>query len=394
MISPALYTLLIAVSAFLSALVGHLKPLTSDNLRDRKWGLISIILLIPTIGLQIYYYIYNEEEAKNLNNFLAHQETKIDEASGATSLNSRFFIVDDDGQNLYEYREAPKDRVRGLSFHAFYRIHTTSRTQLKNIKPEEVNYVNDLEAAATNNNKLYLVTSQSQSSTDRVRRSGRELLLEVEPPSSKKQEYANVLRAVRLRRQNDDKIQKALKQIEDKLNGSLEQSVNDPNLEGLAIDKKGNFYLGFRNPILMIGSESYAIILKTTRENIFANSLQFEGIALKLNSSDPDENYGIVSLEYDNKTDTLLVLGNAPQKNKFLPPKLWHWHPNDELIQEATQVQDWSLKIPEYFRKNESPAKPEAIVVPMGSKYGFVFTDSERHGGIWQFPRQDLGFSD
>lgn len=375
-------SLMLLVLSLVAGVVAAWEKLTAPEYRKRILGWLTIFFLLCSLGLQGYRENSTRTELEGVQTFIDLEERRIDEASGAASLNGRIFVVDDEDPKVYQYSDTKGETRDKATFFEEYRIRSSQEMQSA-IKPKIIDQVDDLEAAATYKNKLYLVTSHSLNKK-RERKDSRELILEIERFESaglSGEAVAYVGRAATL----VPSLEHALQEVQSQRQGSLIENEDRLNIEGLAIDANGNAYIGLRNPLLKIGNQEYAIVLRMTIESIFSESPKAKVFALRLEDSGKD--YGITSLEYDQKTQAVLVLGNSPQKEGkegFFPPKLWIWHPNDHHTQTPNSVRNWSLKIPEKFH-----AKPEALV--LGVEQGFIFIDARGHGGRRVFDRGDLG---
>jgi hypothetical protein len=244
---------------------------------------------------------------------------------------------------------------------------------------EVIKKVDDIEAAATYKNKLYLLSSHSLNKRGDQDPS-RELILEIEQfTGSKDKAVAHVARVATLKG-----IVGKLEELTKKYKGKLEKNQDKPNIEieGLAIDKHGCAYIGLRHPLLQIERQGFAIVLRMSVDSIFSASPEAKINILRLEYR--SKGYGITSLEYDPETGEILILGNSPKKDKFFPPKLWVWRPNDDPIQTPRLSKNWSLMMPQIFK-----AKPEAIV--LHADKGFVFIDAVGYGGQRVYSREELG---
>jgi hypothetical protein len=402
----------------LTLLVGvatHWENIFGADRRKRMIGFLSLGLLLLTVVMQgTREFLVNSEEFTRTE-FLDSLAREVDEASGATSLGERVFVVDDEARGLYEFKyEGGSKRVvhehtyklqasKNVSEPGASREHLakTLRESEADVNLEEdpkkkviklIEGVDDLEGAAAYDNKLYLISSHSWNKRNE-RNESRELFLEIGLPQ-KKAETACVERAANL----TFCIKNALKGYRDARKLTVDEG--QPNVEGLAIDTEGKVYIGLRNPMVIEGGQTYAVILEARVESLFSGDPQARAVLLKLDDS--GRKYGIVSLEYDKLSDKVVILGNSSQspnhdttvpnrdtdgrgKEAFLPSKLWVWDPKKDGA-EPVKVKDWSLSLPKEF-----DAKAEAIALPERIGYGFLFLDAIGYGGKRVVSRKQLG---
>ncbi len=312
---------------------------------------------------------------ETVEEFAAHEEKRIGEASGAAALNGRIYVVDDDKPHIYEYEYSPPHKK--AVFLEKYRIRD-ARKEPGTIKEKHVEKVSDLEGAASYNRRLYVVTSHSLTKKGKAKKK-RELLLEIGKfeKSAEGEFIAHVSNAASL----TNAIHRSLAELT-KRKAKLIETKRRWNIEGFGIDRLGTAYFGFKNPLVELDNQIYVIVMSAKLDHIFSGEVLLKTILLRLEHS--GKFYGIASLQFD--SGTLFILGKSPKSEIFLDPKLWKLTPTDANVQEPMLVKNWSLKLPPRFQ-----ARPEALVLPPNSRQGFIFLDAPGHGGQRVYPRAALG---
>jgi class 3 adenylate cyclase len=312
---------------------------------------------------------------ETIEEFVAQEEKRVQEASGGAALNGRIYVVDDEKPDIYEYKYSPQHKK--AIFLEKYRIRD-ARKEAGIIREKHVEKVHDLEGVASYKRHLYVVTSHSLTKKDNAKKK-RELLLQI--GKFEKLADGDTIARVSNATSLTNAIHKSLAGLT-KRNTKLIETENRWNIEGFGIDPSGTAYFGFRNPLLKIDNQAYAIVLSANLERLFSGKAILKPILLRLEHS--GQAYGIGSLEFDR--GSLFILGRSPKNRVFLAPKLWKLTPTDAKIQEPVLVKNWSLKLPPRFQ-----AMAEALVLPPNSRQGFIFLDAEGHGGQRVYGRAVLG---
>ena len=394
------------VSGVVAAWEKHFAP----KRKRRALGVLALILLVISLVVQGCLAVYKGMEEESLNTFLENQETTIEEASGAAYLKDNVFVVDDESPTVYGYRY--NQALGRASLEKQYRILPGPTMQplfsSEEVKPGservsiDIAKVDDLEAAAAYNGKLYVISSHSRDKKG-DRKSIRELILEIDRfvtlpkllkekrvrcPEDKREGEGNhhpsdSIACVRRAATLTTAVNHALKEISTWPRSKLRYGEEGANIEGLAIDDRGVVYIGLRNPLVDVDGQLFAILLQTTVESVFTDRREVRIIRLRLEKG--NAHYGIASLEYDQEGGTLLILGNGPEKRNDVTPRLWLWHPNLNEADEPPRAA-WSLRMPKEF-----DAKPEALALSGDGGPAFVFIDAPGHGGQRVVPRKKLG---
>lgn len=390
----------LAVLAVLSTVVGVWDKLTS---KIRKALILATILIAIAAGSQIIQVIQKQqqldtikeqqrviEDAALLNN---SKLVYIDEASGGATKENLAYLVDDSEPNLFVFEY--------LELEGRYQAHLPKPLDLVDVRPcNERDWkekgdcppkltltkklINDLEGTAIDRDgNLYLTTSHSNTK-DGEPDPARSLFLRITPEGV----VLNVTRKLR------DKIKKLFEsKLDGKAKNPVKEWVNENDkvevmqIEGLAVDESGLIYLGFRAPLV---DEKYALVLRTSAEQIFRDDPQFESFLLDLKPHD-GENYGIVSLEWDSQNRRMLILGNSPKHYTTWPPVIWSWDVKDPKTIQTTEAfhgEIFSLKPSPGSR----PAKPEVLLIPKTDRI-HLFFDAQGTGGQLGLIREGMNLN-
>lgn len=398
---------ILAVLAVLSTVVGVWDKLTS---KISKALILATILIAIAAGSQIIQVIQKKqqlgtieeqqriiEDANLLNN---SNLIEIDEASGGATRGNLAYLVDDSEPNIfvYEYVEEYQYKPhRSLDIiddrHCNERLDWGEACKEGRFTTLNKKMINDLEGAAIDRDgNLYLTTSHSYA---------KDAYAKDENPKN-----PDPARAVFLKTSLDGHVLNATRKLwgiirelfRNKLGGiaknPVPEYVNEGNkleimqIEGLAIDKDNKIYLGFRAPLV---DDQYALVLRTSVEQIFKDNPQFESFRLDLRRPDGSK-YGIVSLEYDAQTNRIIILGNSPMHYPMpyttYPPVIWSWDVKDPKNIQTPEVfngEIFSLKPAPGSR----PAKPEVLLIPKPDRF-HLFFDAQGTGGQLDLIREGM----
>ena len=316
-------------------------------------------------------------EKARLNVFTHSGLAQIDEASGASydPKTKAAYIVDDDRPSIFKF-EFNKNENK------YQYIAELPLIALSGKKYEGSN-LEDLEAMALYQDKLYAVTSHSNKTTGEEKLK-RQLLLEVDISDGK---FGTVTRETNLRKAIFDRF----KQPIGGRNGPLVSAYRDEeerlevmNIEGLAISKKGRVYFGFRTPFI---DGTHALVLTANLDELFDNDAILDVVLLELLHE--GKHYAITDLAFDKNGQDILVMGNSRKRLEYFPPGLWQWTPQPEQgVQQVKLLSIGFMKPPELFR-----AKPEALIVSSEDHIG-IFADAEGYGGQQVYKRVALGLEE
>lgn len=362
--------------------------------RDVPKRRIAMSLIgIATLGLiwQIYqsYGVRNElkkknDEVKKLKQDVSVVNSKLfNEASAGTIIKDLAYVVDDEKPNIFVFRLDEEYQL-------------VDKIELKeNGKVLTGDDVDDLEAIASADGKLYLITSHSNTKRGKPNEA-RQRLLEVSLHADTRGQVTN--RADNL----GELIWKDLKglaapyQNEDRKNEIMQ-------IEGLAIDEGGNAYIGLRAPLTI--ENDHALVLSAKLSDLFSKGKepQFKVFRLNLwqqNENDNHENvpHGIVSLDYDTQTGNMLIVGNSAKNSRYFSPILCQWDFAGEHKNDAIQNPKCN-PIPPYevFGSTPKTSKIELLLLPREAKsdrvFTFLDTDDKGNGGQLSYTRSELGLA-
>lgn len=398
---------ILAMLAVLSTVVGVWDKLTS---RIRTALILAIILIAIAAGSQIVQVIEKKQqldkEKQQSNTIQEQQRTiedanllnnsnliEIDEASGGATWQDLAYLVDDSEPNIfvYKYFESEnqyKPYTKPLDIiddrHCNERLDWGEPCKPGTFTTLGKKMINDLEGVAIDREgNLFLTTSHSYAKGE----------------DPKKPDPA---RAVLLKTSREGHVINATKKLREIIRGLFKsklgglaknpvpeytneaQKLEIMQIEGLAIDKDNRIYLGFRAPLV---DEQYALVLRTSAEQIFTDNPQFESFLLDLRRPDGSK-YGIVSLDYDAQNNRMIVLGNSTKHYTTWSPVIWSWEVGDpRIIQptEAFQGEIFSLKAAPGSR----PAKPEVLLSPKADRI-HLFFDAQGTGGQLDLIREGM----
>ena len=389
---------ILAVLAVLSTVVGVWEKLTS---KIRNALIFATILVAIAAASQIVQVIQKKqqldtieeqrriiEDANLLNN---SNLIEIDEASGGATRGNLAYIVDDEEPNIFVYAYSESEyqyepyisKPLDIIDDRPCKERLNWREACKEGSPTTLNkkMISDLEGAAIDRDgNLYLTTSHSNK-TNGDPDPARALFLKTSLDG-------HILNATR-------KLKEIIRELfRNRLGGRAKNPVPEDlnkarqleimQIEGLAIDNENRLYLGFRAPLV---DDQYALVLRTSADQIFRDNPQFESFLLLLRGSDGSK-YGIVSLEYDAQNNQIIILGNDPKHYSGVPPVIWSWNVKDPNIIQATEVfngEIFSLKPAPGSR----PAKPEVLLIPKTDRI-HLFFDAEGTGGQLDLIREGM----
>ena len=344
-------------------------------MRERFVGLASITVLTIGLAWQLYEMYRSEQVIAQLAVFTQSGLADVDEASGGAFDPERgiAYLVDDDEAKVFIF--SASGAGGGYSPQGSFPLIDLTGEKLKNKTLE------DLEAAAYHEGKLYLITSHSNRRSG-VEEARRQWFLEV---SLEAEQRGQVLRKSSPRDAILARLDGPAGRHGEPLSANYmrdeEQQREMMNIEGLAIDGEGRAYLGFRNPLV---DRKYAIVLRAGLDELFGPNPEFEAFLLPL--SIKSNNYGISDMAVDTLTGDILILANSSRRFEFFDPALWRWRPAQmEGFQSARLVKAGLMKAPEHFR-----AKPEVLLVSNDNRVT-LFADAEAYGGQLSFTRAELG---
>ena len=379
-----------------AGIVSNYERLTDKDRRRRRIGYILVAFLGGIAIWQSLDILNKQEKIRSLSRDLEISGmtlTEVDEASGGTTIGDRGYIVDDDSPFIYviplgggqinptelsriqirDTRENSDPRPAGIPSDS----HAHTNTSLT-----------DLEGAAvrpSDNERIYLLTSHSNK-WDGEEVPARQWFLEV----SLSQDCIGCIR-------NSVNLRDAIILKFNELN--IEQYYEERklivmNIEGLAIDPEGRVYLGFRAPLVQ---NRYALVLRAPIAELFGGNPRFQHFFLDLNIG--DQNHGIVSMEYDRRSDSILLMTNNPADRNPFTASLRSWGrqngweaDNSRDDPQLTRVlSSNSDRNPFRFSGEVVNARPEALLLPAGDWF-YAFLDLKRQGGTVHFRRSDWGF--
>jgi hypothetical protein len=440
------------IIAWLTAVLSNLKKLTSTEqiellnfkVRDRAFNLVLrervigyTLIILSTAGLLVAVvdYLWTQSElqkVRKVNTIL--NGTAFNEASGGSAIGGLAYILDDEKPIIFKF-EHDKDNDKynflkeipikqklpkvipnqgcqaGADVNKDCAAIPYRGCEEKDIVDKDC--VEDLEAAAGQlsaalTKRLYLITSHSNRRNGRIEEN-RQRLLEVSLEDATEGEITNV--QVNLRRPIIQQLEKIAKQEQD---GELERTLTDMQseaasrqkridgiqIEGLAIDAANNAYIGFRKPLVKKGGALHAIVLRAALPALFTNNPTFEAYLLYLparNSSaaaTAADYYGISSIDYDARSQYMLILGNHPE-GKYLTPILCRW---DVSKAEVGVIQTPPCKEVSFNNSHPDVSIPELLLLPPRSQsdkiFMFLDTDEKALGEVVDYERRDFGLVD
>src|SRR5881394_713593 len=214
---------------------------TNEKLRmfrwdiPKKWIAISLVVIATAgLGWQTYQTLKTKkviEETKQQVEDLREANSKLfNEASGGTIVNDLAYVVDDEKPDVFVFRlDGEYQLIERMPLKENGTVLTGDK-------------VDDLEAIASADGKLYLITSHSNTKKTGEPKRARQKLLEVSLAPGSRGEVSN--KADNLR----DVVWKSLKGLADSYLNEEHQDEG-MQIEGFAIDKEGNAYIGLRAPL-------------------------------------------------------------------------------------------------------------------------------------------------
>lgn len=345
------------LAAFGVAAAGSIRLVRSERAVARAVGWLCLAVVLAAGWAHVRGHARRERELVRYGELLDVPLGEIDEASGATLVGDRAYVVDDDDRRLFALEYDPRRDAYNL----------VDRVIVWNPRDSDPVWertldVDDLEGAASRDGFLYVTTSFSNR-RDGTEYANRQWLLELLLHDDG---TAEVRRSVNLRpvleRILRDEVGTATQgsPLADRAWRSRQEILEVMNVEGLAIDDAGNVYLGFRSP--MVAGE-YALALRSHLDRIFERPDSFELFALDLRVGGDLRN-AIVGMEYDPVTGMVLVLSNSQYREEYHTPVLWIW--------DAKRADSERIARPHpchHFGGIEAPTmllpgKPEALLVP------------------------------
>lgn len=417
--------------AWLAAVVSNVEKLSSSEsmfifrraVPKRTIGYSMIIISTAgLIGTIVSSYLL-EKKLRETKDVITRMDASLfNEASGGTAIGRFAYIVDDEQPLIFklelnddgtEYLYKKDIPLKLGTFRTKKDDQTIipppneNKNRVDQICTDEIadkDCIDDLEAAASEpseagSRRLYLVTSHSNKESGKIAKSRRRFL-EVSLEQGREGEITNfqsdlidaiVKELGRLANSQHDEKLKVL--IRDMLNEGTAKAkkLGGVQIEGLAIDESNRAYSGLREPLVTKGNAQYAIVLRAELADILKGKPNFE--TLLLNLSQGQESYGIVSLDYDARTRSILVLGNHPE-GKWLTPILCQW---DVATAKPDEIQIPKICTEVKFKQDEQhSSKPELVLLPPKSVSDgiFMFLDSDRKGPggqIKPYARSDFG---
>jgi hypothetical protein len=292
-------------------------------------------------------------------------QPEVAEASGGAVIGDTAYIVDDELRFLFAFPyDSAKRRYAAPDTTPFVRCDGTGQV-LDTLRPD------DLEGVAAHDGDLFVTTSHSTNRRhERPRDRGLFLRL------TRRDRGWCATRAPEL-------IEPVLGTLRRRYGATLVQ-LRDRNrldsleIEGLAIDPAGTAYLGLRTPTVDRGSVRHAIVLSAPVDSLMrgADTTTFSAWLLPLNVGKTA--YAITSLDWDERTKSLLVLGGSQLGDDYtLPPRLWRWAPTrGRDLQPVQLVDSLPVRLPRGAR-----AKAEVVLAPADHDSLFFFLDAEGYGG-------------
>lgn len=269
--------------------------------------------------------------------------------------------------------------------------------------------VDDFEAVAHYDGKLYIITSHSNTKQGK-HKPARERLLEVSLPGPRKDkekrkagdEKVKALvtnSAVNLR----DAIYDAIKGLGGRPYWNPDDCCELMQIEGLAIKPQKNAagavkpraFIGLRAPVSSLNA---AFVLEAWLEDLFASdNPDFEVFHVDLQQADPQQPrggpriYGITSLDWDERTGKMLITGGAPDNIKEYPSVLCDWVGFNERREGSLQHAKCDLLT--RLNPNWDINKLELLLLPPRVDLVFTYqdTDNSTAGRPLAYERSRLG---
>src|SRR6266850_1367547 len=420
---------IIAVTlVWLTTILGNLGKIGSNKffsigkllISERVIGFGMIIITSAGLTWNLWDFRRENQKVTRLNEVIADAQASVfNEASGGIAIGDVAYIVDDEKPRVfklhlndsgkYEYRGEDITLNDGAGIVARSNVkakdNKTGNSKSKNGKAkvdegtdaetkDDGLKIDDLEAIAAKPNgsdALYLITSHSNSKGG-VAKPERQELVEISLQPGKEGTVTKFQRNLRdaiaetfKNFHNDDLAARALQLKDDKLvrGNDKDKDKGIIQIEGLAIDGEDYAYLGFRSPVVERGRDKYALVLRAKLLDLFSDTVKFETILLDLGK---DKSYGISSLDYDARTNSILIIGNDSEQIVNEPILFqWRFVPS-ALIQPTTILGPIG---------NGTPGRPELLLLPPGSDriYTFLDNDGKGKGGQFSFQRSNLGLT-
>ena len=354
--------------------------------RDVPKRRIAMSLIgFATVGLmwQTYQAYGVGNELKKLKQDVSVVNSKLfNEASGGTIINDLAYVVDDEKPNVFVFRLDEE-----------YQLVDKIVLKQQNGDVLTGDEVDDLEAIASADGKLYLITSHSNTKRGKPNQA-RQRLLEVSLEGGTRGQVTNSADNLR------EIILKNLKGLAASYQNE-DQKDEIMQIEGLAIDEGGIAYIGLRAPLT---TENYALVLSAKLSDLFSKGKEPQFKVFRLNLWQQNENdnnekdpYGIVSMDYDAQTKNILIVGNSAKNSGYFSPILCQWDfakHKDETIQNPK-----CNPIPPYdvFGSTRMTSKIELLLLPRGAKsdrvFTFLDTDDKGNGGPLSYTRSEIGLA-
>jgi hypothetical protein len=372
-----IWTIILLIISFAIGVMATLDRLCSKEWRKIISALIMLVLLATSLSIKCYLDLVEYHKNESEKFFSDHEEREIDEASGGTFLGDYAYLVDDEVKKIFRFKWKEGSKKMDL-LKKIPLLGNKPTPTPKLVYPEEAD---DFEGIASYSDHLYLITSHSREKGGFAPE--RQFFLEVGGPFDE-------VAKISAYRDLKSLLETYLTDQKNAIGGELSCEIIDMEIEGLAIDGEGCVYIGFRKPQLEFDNQKYSIVIQSPVSSLLDPNADplFELFILdfKPRPRGPEEGRGIVSLEWDHQTKSILILTNNPEKEVYTDPTtLWKWDPNSQMQhQEPTKIKE--LCLPEIFR-----AKGEALVAPPDSRDLFVFIDSEGYGGQRKFNRKEIG---
>lgn len=375
------------VAAWLVGVLARAMDLKAPERAKRRiaW---AIVLLASAAALYSLWTIAQHHRRKTIEHFDEITARYLQEASGGTAMGRDILLVDDEVPAILRLE---RDGDGGLG----YREHLWL---VENTRQLTKNDVDDLEAIAADpaGRFIYAVTSHSRTKTG-LEKPGRNQLIRGCIAGGR----VIVLDRLSL----SSALQGALFgsgiarpfAVAERAStgGTADQVPIGMEIEGLAVDRSGTLYFGFRAPLSTRGGD--ALVARIAPGKLFADPAppcanRPPPVAAKVAAGDVEvlrlplhaggDNYGIVSAELDPASGKIVLIGNTPQPYAALHPIACVWDPaappasrRCERLAETTEPY-WG--------------KQEALVLGPGGATMFIDGDKGLGGRI-SYARPELG---